>query len=343
MEKKFEGEYVLTKKLYKKLRKNKLRINKLSIISSILLLAVLIYNFFIVQNHTKAIKYSIVIIVIIILKSIINTIRSSIKYKKIIKENKNKMNYEITISDGIYIKNKETGQKTNCNFRTISAVFKNSKILIAKTKVGDVILIPEKLNGGTENELKQYIVEKTESKKYKRIIGISKYIVLYRLVVIIIMLSAIYINENQKKFMNDIIKNFSEEVYVKDITTEVRGLYNLFGDKKYEVNRYVQMTKNSTNGVMYEFIDVVNAKKTLAQRIEPIREIETTKVLLEQSNINEEKYIFENEKIFQIYIRKGRYLYYSTSNVDDKETVKEFLKTIGWYDEDIIKRVDSYN
>ena len=231
MEKKFEGEYVLTKKLYKKLRKNKLRINKLSIISSILLLAVLIYNFFIVQNHTKAIKYSIVIIVIIILKSIINTIRSSIKYKKIIKENKNKMNYEITISDGIYTKNKETGQKTNCNFRTISAVFKNSKILIAKTKVGDVILIPKKLNGGTENELKQYIVEKTESKKYKRIIGISKYIVLYRLVVIIIMLSAIYINENQKKFMNDIIKNFSEEVYVKDITTQVKGIYNLFAKK----------------------------------------------------------------------------------------------------------------
>lgn len=342
MEQKFEGEYILTKKIYKKLKRNQLRINKITVAIRVFLISFLIYNFFIVQDYIKVTSYSILIILAIIVINIINNIISNAKYKKIIKENKNKIDYEIIISDGIYTKNKENGQKTNCNFRTISKIFKNSKMLIAKTKVGEVILIPEKLNGGTEKELKQYLVKKCENVKRKRIIGLSKYIIFYQVIILIILGASIYLRENQKNFMDNIISNFKEEANIRDITNIVDELYNLLGDKNNEVERYLQIEDKGTFAMIYEFASAEDSKTRLAEWIVDIQKQEETKFYVQEPNFNEEKYILANEKIFHICIRKGKYVYYSTSNIDDKETAKSFLKTIGWYDEEFMQKLDNY-
>ena len=342
MEQKFGGEYILTKKLYKKFKRNKLRINRIIVAIRVVLLLFLIYNFLIVQDYVKVTAYSAFIMTGIILLNIINSIISNVKYKEIVEENQNKMGYEIIISDGIYTKNKKNGKKTNCNFRTISKIFKNSQMLIAKTKIGELILIPEKLNGGTEKELKQYLLEKCENAKTKRIIGLSKYIILYQLIILSIMATSIYWARNQKNFMDNIISNFNEEANIKDITNNVNNLYSLLGEENNLIERYLEIEGNSTLAVIYEFKSADEAKKTLAQWIVDIQKREKTKFYEQEPNLNGEKYILANEKIFHICIRNGRYVYYSTSSINDKETAKSFLKTIGWYDEDFIKKIDNY-
>lgn len=315
----FKTKYTLDYKTYKEFSVGYMATKKSSVIILLLFLALFIV-YLIYKRYEAIIGCSLLFIILIIIFKIAGL--NKLQYKRYRNLNNNEdMETNISIGKEKIVLTSKKGDTSSYEFNQIIGIIETKNLLILKLKYNmGIIINKNEIEGGTREELIEYLFSVCNNIKKKKVISSKIWLVIRRLnfillgIIFLVSIILLVLKPNYfEEYRNTLIQN-GYEVEIEESVYNGHDTKQLIISKDYE----------HTWSYMYEFGTDEDAKRNL----EYWANIET-------ENYIKDEYIVENNKNFQKYviddgqyvilIRKDNYVFYGIGHSKYKDELDNLV------------------
>lgn len=320
MKSSFESSYVLDFKKYREFSKGYMRYNKK--LTIIIIIAILIFalNLFFKNYEGVALCFFIFLIFFIVFKLIG---KSQIQYRRmLVSNNGREVNNTVKINDaGILIINNNTNNDNRYSFDQIIGISETTNLLILKMNYNlGIIIDKNNINGGTKEELANYLLANCNNLKSKKIvmagkINIFNFLIVGLLFITFILSIILYFLDN--RFLSDIKMKlqFNDYIVTKSYTTPDYDLYLIskkmeyFTAYIYEYDKEERALNDFNNSLIFN---------------------DDIRISCDSKTDKYQKCTLENDKYIMYYIINNRYVFYGMIDKLYADQLTKMLEKINY-------------
>lgn len=317
--KEFSSKYTLDYKTYKEFSKGYIATKKSSIVMLFVVLVLLIlYMFY--RDYETVILFGSLFLIFAFL--IIVTGRNKLQYKRYKSLNNNEdLDANIKIGKEKIISTSKRGDTSNYEFSQIVGIIETKNLVILKLEYNMGIIIDKNtLEGGTKEELIEYLFSVCKNLKKKKVIKSKKWLVFRNIMFVLMAITfilAIILSVLSHYQMDKYIEALQQSGYEIEMQESV---YNGKETKQATISKDYEHTWS----YLYEFGTDDDAKRNIEYWANQETDNNIKPEYIAQSGRNYQKYVID-EGQYVILIRRDNYVFYGIGHSRYKEELDEIV------------------
>ena len=321
--KEFSSKYTLDYKTYKEFSSGYIATRKSSMITLFVVLALLILCI-IYRNYETVITFGVLFGIFAFLIKV--TGRNKLQYKRYKSLNNNEdVEANIKIGKDKIISTSKKGDIASYEFSQITGIIETKNLLVLKLKYNmGIIINKNNLEGGTKEELINYLFSVCNNLKKKKVTNSKGLLVLRRamfvLLAIIVILSIVL----------NILKQYQMDNYVELL--EQNGYEIEMQESVYNGKNTKQATISKNYGhtwcYLYEFGTDNDAKRNIEYWANQETNNNIKSEYIFKSSRNYQKYVIDNEEQYVVLIRRDNFVFYGIGHTQYKGELDEVVNLL---------------
>lgn len=322
-EKDFSIKNTLDYKTYKEFSVGYMAFKKSIIICMLILLALLILYMY---NKRYDIMLGIGIAFVIFALIIKISGRNKLQYKRYKSLNNGEdLKTTIKINNEKIISTNQKKDTASYEFNQIIGIIETENLLILKLKYNmGIILNKNNIEGGTKDELINYLFSVCDNIKKKKVIKANKWFIIRKIYFAIIILMFVvsivllFLEANKMNKYKDLLEQNGYNVEM------IERSYNGYNTKILAIDK----DNENTRSYIYKFKNDSDAKRNLEYWANSETNNDIKDEYLVENSKDYKKYVIDNKYENVVLIRKDNYVFYGIEYEDNKEDLDRVLDVI---------------
>ena len=322
-QKEFSSKYTLDYKTYKEFSNGYIATRKSSMITLFVVLVLLILCI-IYRNYETVITFGVIFAIFAFLIKV--TGRNKLQYKRYKSLNNNEdVEANIKIGKEKIISTSKKGDISSYEFSQITGIIETKNLLVLKLEYNmGIIINKNNLEGGTKEELIDYLFSVCNNLKKKKVTNSKRWLVVRRVMLVLLAITVIL------SIVLSILKTYQMDNYVELL--EQNGYEIELQGSVYNGKDTEQATISKNYGhtwcYLYEFGNDNDAKRNMEYWANQETDNNIKPEYIAKSSRNYQKYLIDNEEQYVILIRRDNFVFYGIGHTQYKEELDEIVNLL---------------
>lgn len=322
-QKEFSSKYTLDYKTYKEFSGGYIATRKSSMITLFVVLVLLILCI-IYRNYETVITFGVIFAIFAFLIKV--TGRNKLQYKRYKSLNNNEdVEANIKIGKEKIISTSKKGDTSSYEFSQIIGIIETKNLLVLKLEYNmGIIINKNNLEGGTKEELIDYLFSVCNNLKKKKVTNSKRWLVVRRVMFVLLAIIVIL------SIALSILKTYQMDNYVDLL--EQNGYEIELQESVYNGKNTKQATISKNYGhtwcYLYEFGNDNDAKRNMEYWANQETDNNIKPEYIVKSSRNYQKYVIDNEEQYVVLIRRDNFVFYGIGHTQYKEELDEIVNLL---------------
>ena len=322
-QKEFSSKYTLDYKIYKEFSNGYIATKKSSMITLFVVLVLLILCI-IYRNYETVIIFGVIFAIFAFLIKV--TGRNKLQYKRYKSLNNNEdVEANIKIGKEKIISTSRKGDTSSYEFSQIIGIIETKNLLVLKLEYNmGIIINKNNLEGGTKEELIDYLFSVCNNLKKKKVTNSKRWLVVRKVMFVLLAIIVIL------SIALSILKTYQMDNYVELL--EQNGYEIELQESVYNGKNTKQATISKNYGhtwcYLYEFGNDNDAKRNMEYWANQETDNNIKPEYIAKSSRNYQKYLIDNEEQYVILIRRDNFVFYGIGHTQYKEELDEIVNLL---------------
>lgn len=322
-QKEFSSKYTLDYKTYKEFSNGYIATRKSSMITLFVVLVLLILCI-IYRNYETVITFGVIFAIFAFLIKV--TGRNKLQYKRYKSLNNNEdVEANIKIGKEKIISTSKKGDTSSYEFSQIIGIIETKNLLVLKLEYNmGIIINKNNLEGGTKEELIDYLFSVCNNLKKKKVTNSKRWLVVRKVMFVLLAIIVIL------SIALSILKTYQMDNYVELL--EQNGYEIELQESVYNGKNTKQATISKNYGhtwcYLYEFGNDNDAKRNMEYWANQETDNNIKPEYIAKSSRNYQKYLIDNEEQYVILIRRDNFVFYGIGHTQYKEELDEIVNLL---------------
>lgn len=322
-QKEFSSKYTLDYKTYKEFSNGYIATRKSSMITLFVVLVLLILCI-IYRNYETVITFGVIFAIFAFLIKV--TGRNKLQYKRYKSLNNNEdVEANIKIGKEKIISTSKKGDTSSYEFSQIIGIIETKNLLVLKLEYNmGIIINKNNLEGGTKEELIDYLFSVCNNLKKKKVTNSKRWLVVRKVMFVLLAIIVIL------SIALSILKIYQMDNYVELL--EQNGYEIELQESVYNGKNTKQATISKNYGhtwcYLYEFGNDNDAKRNMEYWANQETDNNIKPEYIAKSSRNYQKYLIDNEEQYVILIRRDNFVFYGIGHTQYKEELDEIVNLL---------------
>ena len=322
-QKEFSSKYTLDYKTYKEFSNGYIATRKSSMITLFVVLVLLILCI-IYRNYETVITFGVIFAIFAFLIKV--TGRNKLQYKRYKSLNNNEdVEANIKIGKEKIISTSRKGDTSSYEFSQIIGIIETKNLLVLKLEYNmGIIINKNNLEGGTKEELIDYLFSVCNNLKKKKVTNSKRWLVVRKVMFVLLAIIVIL------SIALSILKTYQMDNYVELL--EQNGYEIELQESVYNGKNTKQATISKNYGhtwcYLYEFGNDNDAKRNMEYWANQETDNNIKPEYIAKSSRNYQKYLIDNEEQYVILIRRDNFVFYGIGHTQYKEELDEIVNLL---------------
>ena len=322
-QKEFSSKYTLDYKTYKEFSNGYIATRKSSMITLFVVLVLLILCI-IYRNYETVITFGVIFAIFAFLIKV--TGRNKLQYKRYKSLNNNEdVEANIKIGKEKIISTSKKGDISSYEFSQITGIIETKNLLVLKLEYNmGIIINKNNLEGGTKEELIDYLFSVCNNLKKKKVTNSKRWLVVRKVMFVLLAIIVIL------SIALSILKTYQMDNYVELL--EQNGYEIELQESVYNGKNTKQATISKNYGhtwcYLYEFGNDNDAKRNMEYWANQETDNNIKPEYIAKSSRNYQKYLIDNEEQYVILIRRDNFVFYGIGHTQYKEELDEIVNLL---------------
>lgn len=322
-QKEFSSKYTLDYKTYKEFSNGYIATRKSSMITLFVVLVLLILCI-IYRNYETVITFGVIFAIFAFLIKV--TGRNKLQYKRYKSLNNNEdVEANIKIGKEKIISTSRKGDTSSYEFSQIIGIIETKNLLVLKLEYNmGIIINKNNLEGGTKEELIDYLFSVCNNLKKKKVTNSKRWLVVRKVMFVLLAIIVIL------SIALSILKTYQLDNYVELL--EQNGYEIELQESVYNGKNTKQATISKNYGhtwcYLYEFGNDNDAKRNMEYWANQETDNNIKPEYIVKSSRNYQKYVIDNEEQYVILIRRDNFVFYGIGHTQYKEELDEIVNLL---------------
>ena len=322
-QKEFSSKYTLDYKTYKEFSNGYIATRKSSMITLFVVLVLLILCI-IYRNYETVITFGVIFAIFAFLIKV--TGRNKLQYKRYKSLNNNEdVEANIKIGKEKIISTSKKGDTSSYEFSQIIGIIETKNLLVLKLEYNmGIIINKNNLEGGTKEELIDYLFSVCNNLKKKKVTNSKRWLVVRKVMFVLLAIIVIL------SIALSILKTYQMDNYVELL--EQKGYEIELQESVYNGKNTKQATISKNYGhtwcYLYEFGNDNDAKRNMEYWANQETDNNIKPEYIAKSSRNYQKYLIDNEEQYVILIRRDNFVFYGIGHTQYKEELDEIVNLL---------------
>lgn len=322
-QKEFSSKYTLDYKTYKEFSNGYIATRKSSMITLFVVLVLLILCI-IYRNYETVITFGVIFAIFAFLIKV--TGRNKLQYKRYKSLNNNEdVEANIKIGKEKIISTSKKGDTSSYEFSQIIGIIETKNLLVLKLEYNmGIIINKNNLEGGTKEELIDYLFSVCNNLKKKKVTNSKRWLVVRKVMFVLLAIIVIL------SIALSILKIYQMDNYVELL--EQNGYEIELQESVYNGKNTKQATISKNYGhtwcYLYEFGNDNDAKRNMEYWANQETDNNIKPEYIVKSSRNYQKYVIDNEEQYVILIRRDNFVFYGIGHTQYKEELDEIVNLL---------------
>ena len=319
----FSSKYTLDYKTYKEFSNGYIATRKSSMITLFVVLVLLILCI-IYRNYETVITFGVIFAIFAFLIKV--TGRNKLQYKRYKSLNNNEdVEANIKIGKEKIISTSKKGDTSSYEFSQIIGIIETKNLLVLKLEYNmGIIINKNNLEGGTKEELIDYLFSVCNNLKKKKVTNSKRWLVVRKVMFVLLAIIVIL------SIALSILKTYQMDNYVELL--EQKGYEIELQESVYNGKNTKQATISKNYGhtwcYLYEFGNDNDAKRNMEYWANQETDNNIKPEYIAKSSRNYQKYLIDNEEQYVILIRRDNFVFYGIGHTQYKEELDEIVNLL---------------
>ena len=319
----FSSKYTLDYKTYKEFSNGYIATRKSSMITLFVVLVLLILCI-IYRNYETVITFGVIFAIFAFLIKV--TGRNKLQYKRYKSLNNNEdVEANIKIGKEKIISTSKKGDTSSYEFSQIIGIIETKNLLVLKLEYNmGIIINKNNLEGGTKEELIDYLFSVCNNLKKKKVTNSKRWLVVRKVMFVLLAIIVIL------SIALSILKTYQMDNYVELL--EQKGYEIELQESVYNGKNTKQATISKNYGhtwcYLYEFGNDNDAKRNMEYWANQETDNNIKPEYIVKSRRNYQKYVIDNEEQYVILIRRDNFVFYGIGHTQYKEELDEIVNLL---------------
>ena len=322
-QKEFSSKYILDYKTYKEFSNGYIATRKSSMITLFVVLVLLILCI-IYRNYETVITFGVIFAIFAFLIKV--TGRNKLQYKRYKSLNNNEdVEANIKIGKEKIISTSKKGDTSSYEFSQITGIIETKNLLVLKLEYNmGIIINKNNLEGGTKEELIDYLFSVCNNLKKKKVTNSKRWLVVRKVMFVLLAIIVIL------SIALSILKTYQLDNYVELL--EQNGYEIELQESVYNGKNTKQATISKNYGhtwcYLYEFGNDNDAKRNMEYWANQETDNNIKPKYIVRSSRNYQKYVIDNEEQYVVLIRRDNFVFYGIGHTQYKEELDEIVNLL---------------
>ena len=322
-QKEFSSKYTLDYKTYKEFSSGYIATRRSSMITLFVVLVLLILCI-IYRNYEIVITFGVIFAIFAFLIKV--TGRNKLQYKRYKSLNNNEdVEANIKIGKEKIISTSKKGDTSSYEFSQIIGIIETKNLLVLKLEYNmGIIINKNNLEGGTKEELIDYLFSVCNNLKKKKVTNSKRWLVVRKVMFVLLAIIVIL------SIALSILKTYQMDNYVELL--EQNGYEIELQESVYNGKNTKQATISKNYGhtwcYLYEFGNDNDAKRNMEYWANQETDNNIKPEYIAKSSRNYQKYLIDNEEQYVILIRRDNFVFYGIGHTQYKEELDEIVNLL---------------
>lgn len=322
-QKEFSSKYTLDYKTYKEFSNGYIATRKSSMITLFVVLVLLILCI-IYRNYETVITFGVIFAIFAFLIKV--TGRNKLQYKRYKSLNNNEdVEANIKIGKEKIISTSKKGDTSSYEFSQIIGIIETKNLLVLKLEYNmGIIINKNNLEGGTKEELIDYLFSVCNNLKKKEVTNSKRWLVVRKVMFVllaIIVILSIALSILKQYQMDNCVEVLEQNGYEIELQESV---YNGKDTKQATISR----NYGHTWCYLYEFGNDNDAKRNMEYWANQETDNNIKPEYIVKSSRNYQKYVIDNEEQYVVLIRRDNFVFYGIGHTQYKEELDEIVNLL---------------